>query len=170
MTARRTKRSTCASYLALAVVMLVLTAGSARGYANPNTTTATIHGTGISRLPEDTRKLTINAQSEGAPTSASGFVQFIHNSPIGVSRFRGTVSCLTIGETGLVQVSGTVLDGVTAAGVVLDGKDYAFTIRAGTSPQTFSLPRFGDPGTLTPCGGGRLEMVTVTQAGFQITD
>lgn len=121
-----------------------------------------LFGSGISREPNDTRRLTIKAE----PTSggaADGRVTFQHdNDPNGVSRFKGTVTCLRI--TGAeAQVSGTVTRGRTAGGVVLTGKQYAFTITLGDT-QRFSLPRFA--ATIDPCSGGSTKTVAVTQGHY----
>lgn len=127
---------------------------------------ARISGAAISKVGHDTRKLTISAQSAGSSTG-SGTIQFIHNSPTGLTRFRGTVSCLR-SSGGTVQVSGTIDKGETATGALLDGKSFAFTIGTGSSPQTFSLPNFGDAGTIAACSGGRGEIVAVTEDGFRL--
>lgn len=120
-----------------------------------------ITGAAISKVGKDTRKLTVNAAEAG------GSVQFIHNSPAGMSKFRGTVSCLNV-SAGVVQVSGVVDKGETATGTLLDGKAFAITIQAGSSPQSFSLPNFGDAGSIGACSGGRPETVSVTEMGFKI--
>src|SRR3954470_14603567 len=65
---------------------------------------AKVSGAAISKVGHDTRKLTISAQSSAANTG-TGTVQFIHNSPAGLTRFRGTVSCVSA-AAGTVQVSG----------------------------------------------------------------
>ena len=85
------------------------------------------------------------------------------NDPDGISRFKGTVTCLQI--TGAVaQISGTVTRGETAAGVILTGKQYAFTITLGDT-QSFSLPRFAPK--IDPCSGGNLtKTVAVTQGHY----
>lgn len=127
---------------------------------------AQISGAGLSKVGKDTRKLTANARATTGASSATGELQFIHNSPAGFSRFRGTVSCLST-NGGVVQISGTVDKGETAAGAPLDGKSFAFTIQAATSPQSFSLPNFGDAGSLGACSGGRGETVPVTEMGFR---
>ncbi|TYC98628.1 hypothetical protein FQ377_09950 [Arthrobacter echini] len=62
-------------------------------------------------------------------------------------------------------MSGTITKGETASGVVLDGKMVAFTLDT-EGEQNFSLPRIG-PGA-ADCGGGRADIVPVTQAGFHI--
>lgn len=152
--------------LGLAVV-LVLIGGASSTYAQHGAMVA-VHGTGISRLPDDTRKLTLNAQTAAVPTAATGFAHFTHQSPTGLSRFRGSVTCLSVNATGSVQISGIVLNGVTAAGVVLTGKAYAFTIDTHHIDDMFSLPKFGDPDTFIPCSGGREVMVPVTEAGFTV--
>lgn len=143
---------------------LLVTLAAAPGTASAQS--AQISGAGLSKVAKDTRKLTANARATTGPSSASGDVQFIHNSPAGLSRFRGTVSCLST-SGGVVQISGTVDKGETATGTLLDGKAFAFTIRSGGSPQAFSLPNFGDAGSLGACSGGRGEMVPVTEMGFR---
>ncbi len=127
---------------------------------------ARISGAAISKVAHDTRKLTISAQASGG-SAATGTIQFIHNSPAGLSRFRGTVSCLSA-SGGTVQVSGMIDKGETATGALLDGKAFAFTISTGSAPQTFSLPNFGDAGAIAPCSGGRSETVPVTEDGFRL--
>ena len=125
---------------------------------------ARISGAAISKVGRDTRKLTANAQATPGSTTATGTMQFIHNSPAGLSTFRGTVACLSVnGST--VQMSGTIQKGETATGGLLDGKAYAFTINAGGA-QSFSLPNVGDG--LGACSGGRGETVPVTEDGFQL--
>jgi hypothetical protein len=123
-----------------------------------------VDGSGISKVAHDTRKLTVDAKSAagGVP---GGTVQFIHNSPAGLTRFRGTVSCLSV-NSGVAQVSGTIDKGETATGALLDGKAFAFTINMSAKPQTFSLPNYGDAGGIAPCSGGRAETVPVTEDGF----
>lgn len=124
-----------------------------------------ISGSAISKVARDTRKLTVSAQANAGSNSASGTMQFIHNSPAGLSRFRGTVTCLTVtGST--VQISGLIEKGETATGGLLDGKSYAFTISAGASGQSFSLPNVGDG--IGACSGGRGETVAVTEDGFKL--
>ncbi|MEO5580062.1 MAG: hypothetical protein ABIR58_05340 [Gemmatimonadaceae bacterium] len=127
---------------------------------------AQISGAGISKVGKDTRKLTANARATSGASSATGDVQFIHNSPAGLSRFRGTVSCLST-SGGVVQISGTVDKGETATGTLLDGKAFAFTIQAGASPQSFSLPNFGDAAAIGACSGAGGETVPVTEMGFR---
>ncbi len=122
-----------------------------------------LFGAGVSRLPGDTRVLVVKAAAADGAT-AEGRVRFVHHSRAnGLSRFAGIVSCLRIvGDT--AQISGTVTRGRTAAGVVLTGKQYAFTLGLGEAPS-FSLPRFADE--LVACGGGRPETVAVTAGGFR---
>lgn len=127
---------------------------------------ARISGAAISKVEHDTRKLTISAQSSGG-SGGSGTIQFIHNSPAGLTRFRGTVSCVSA-RGGTVQVTGTIDKGETATGVLLDGKAFAFTIATGSTPQTFSLPNLADAGAIVPCSGGRGETVPVTEDGFKL--
>jgi hypothetical protein len=123
-----------------------------------------VDGSGISKVGHDTRKLTVDAKAAagGAP---SGTVRFIHNSPAGLTRFRGTVSCVSV-SGGTAQVSGIIDKGETATGALLDGKAFAFTINTSAKPQTFSLPNYADAGGIAPCGGGRPETVPVTEDGF----
>ncbi len=127
-----------------------------------------IHGAGVSHLASDTRVLAIEAVSTGATTDADGLVQFIHLGPAGLSRFGGIVDCLQLNEDGIVQISGRVTRGETAAGNVLDGLDYAFSVHA-TGAQSFSLPRFGAAGSIEPCSGGRAETVLVSEGRFVAT-
>jgi hypothetical protein len=90
-------------------------------------------------------------------------VTFQHGSPNGISRFKGTVTCLQIrGE--VAQISGTVTRGETATGTILTGQEYAFTITLGDT-QRFSLPRFA--ATIDPCSGGRPQTVAVTQGHYK---
>ncbi len=120
-------------------------------------------GTGISRLEQDTRRLTINAETGTADGPAEGHLSFAHRAPAGISRFKGDVSCLRVtGQT--AEISGFVTEGLTASGVVLTGKQFAFTIELGDQ-QSFSLPRFA--ATIEPCSGGQTNKVAVTQAGFK---
>ncbi len=123
-----------------------------------------LSGTAISRLPDDTRRLTVKAQSSDPAGAAAGRVGFAHRSPAGLSHFKGEVSCLRVSGD-VVQLSGTVRSGETAAGMVLTGRAFAFTIVLGDE-QAFSLPRFGE--TLEPCSGGRPEQVPVTQGGLRL--
>jgi len=142
--------------LACALIVLVPALALAQGR---------VSGAAISKVGKDTRKLTVAAESGGS--TANGSVQFIHNSPSGMSRFRGSVSCMNV-SGGTVQVSGTVEKGETVSGTLLDGKSYAITIQAGGSPQSFSLPSFGEPASAGSCSGGRAETVPVTEDGFRI--
>ena len=125
---------------------------------------ARISGSAISKVGRDTRKLTANAQASAGSNAATGTMQFIHNSPAGLSTFRGTVTCLSVsGPT--VQISGTIEKGETATGGLLDGKTYAFTITNNSSGQSFSLPNVGD--SVGACSGGRGETVPVTEDGLR---
>ncbi len=120
-----------------------------------------LFGTGISREPNDTRRLTIKAEpTDGG--AADGRVTFQHDSPNGVSRFKGTVTCLQITD-GVAKITGTVTRGETATGTVLTGMPYAFTITLGDT-QSFSLPSF-DP-TIDPCGGSPKRPAVVTQGHY----
>ena len=160
---RMSPRGSTVAVLLLASV--ILAAGSkppAPLYAQGG---ARISGSAISKVGRDTRKLTANAQANAGSTAATGTMQFIHNSPAGLSTFRGTVTCLSVnGST--VQISGTIQKGETATGGLLDGKTYAFTISVGSSGQSFSLPTVGDG--VGACSGGRGETVPVTEDGLRI--
>ena len=149
----------------LTLAALILTAGSKRpelAYAQGG---ARITGAAISKVGRDTRKLTVSAEASAGSSAASGSMQFIHNSPAGLSRFRGTITCLSV-SGGTVQISGLIEKGETATGGLLDGKGYAFTITTAGSQQSFSLPTVGDG--VTACGGGRAESVPVTEDGFKV--
>lgn len=162
-TVRMTPRASHVAGLVLAAV--ILTAGSKRPeklYAQGG---ARISGAAISKVGRDTRKLTANAQASPGASAATGTMQFIHNSPAGLTRFRGTITCLRV-NGGTVQISGAIEKGETATGGLLDGKSYAFTVNAGSSPQNFSLPAVGDG--IAACSGGRAETVPVTEDGFKI--
>jgi len=163
---RRSRRSIRGSHIViLSLAALVLAAGShpARGlYAQGG---AHISGAGISKAGRDTRKLTVAAQAPAGSSTASGTVQFIHNSPAGLSRFRGTVTCLSV-NGGVAQISGGIDKGETATGALLDGKSYAITINVSGSPQSFSLPTVGE--SVGPCSGGSAQTVQVTEDGFKL--
>jgi hypothetical protein len=141
----------------------------AAGFATPSPVSAQggarITGAAISKVGRDTRKLTASAQAPAGSNAATGTMQFIHNSPAGMSRFRGSITCMSV-SGGTVQISGTIEKGETATGSLLDGKSYAFTINAGSSPQSFSLPNVGDG--IGACSGGRSESVAVTEDGFKL--
>ena len=160
---RTSPRGSAVAVLLLASV--ILAAGSkppATLYAQGG---ARISGSAISKVGRDTRKLTANAQANAGSNTATGTMQFIHNSPAGLSTFRGTVTCLAVnGST--VQLSGIIQKGETATGGLLDGKSYAFTITGGSSGQSFSLPTVGD--AVGACSGGRGETVPVTEDGLRI--
>ena len=160
---RMSPRATHVAVLLLASV--ILTAGSKRPESLYAQGGARISGAAISKVGRDTRKLTANAQAAAGSNTASGTVQFIHNSPAGLSRFRGSVTCLSVSGT-TVQMSGVIEKGETASGGLLDGKSYAFTINAGPSAQSFSLPNVGDG--LGACSGGRAESVPVTEDGLRL--
>lgn len=127
---------------------------------------ARISGAAISKVGRDTRKLTVTAQAPAGSTTATGTVAFIHNSPAGLSRFRGNIACLSI-NNGVAQISGTIEKGETAQGALLDGKAYAFTINTGGT-QTFSLPTVGEASAVGPCSGGSSQTVPVTEDGFKL--
>lgn len=123
-----------------------------------------VSGAAISKVARDTRKVTISAT---VGTSANGTIQFIHNSPAGLTRFRGQVTCVSV-NGGTVQVTGTIDKGETATGALLDGKAFGMTIGTSSSPQTFSMPNYGEAGAIAPCSGGRGETVPVTEDGIKL--
>jgi len=165
---RRSRKKFHGSHiLGLTLFGFMLAAGS-----HPVTTAfaqggARINGAAISKVGKDTRKLTIAAQAPAGSSSASGTVQFIHNSPAGLSRFRGSITCLSV-NGGVAQISGSIEKGETATGALLDGKAYAFTINVSGSPQTFSLPTVGESTAVGPCSGGSSQTVSVTEDGFKL--
>lgn len=163
---RRSRKSIHGTHVVvLSLAALVLAAGSQPGrllYAQGG---ARIEGAGISKVGRDTRKLTVSAQAPAGSSGASGTIQFIHNSPAGLSRFRGTITCLSV-NGGVAQISGAIEKGETATGALLDGKSYAFTINSSASPQTFSLPTVGE--SVGPCSGGSSQTVPVTEDGFKL--
>jgi hypothetical protein len=151
----------------LLLVAVVLAAGSRpthRLYAQGG---ARISGAAISKVGRDTRKLTVQAQAPAGSSTATGTIQFIHNSPAGLSRFRGTITCLSV-NAGVAQISGAIEKGETATGALLDGKSYAFTINTSGSPQTFSLPTVGEASAVGPCSGGSSQSVTVTEDAIRL--
>ncbi len=150
---------------ALVLAALILTAGTSAPESLYAQRGARISGSAISKVGRDTRKLTADAQAPVGSSQATGTLQFIHNSPAGLSRFRGRVTCLTLSGV-TTQISGVIEKGETATGGLLDGKSYAFTITASPSGQSFSLPNVGD--AIPPCSGGRSESVPVTEDGFKL--
>src|SRR5215203_4312821 len=147
---------------AMFLIAVILSAGSHPAKSLFAQGGARLSGAGISKVARDTRKLTVSAQASAGSTSATGTVQFIHNSPGGLSRFRGTVTCLSV-SGGTVQVSGAIEKGETATGALLDGKSYAFTINTGSAPQSFSLPTVGEAGAVGACSGGSGQTVPITE-------
>jgi hypothetical protein len=123
-----------------------------------------VSGSAISKVARDTRKVTISAS---VGTSANGTIQFIHNSPAGLTRFRGQVTCVSV-SGGIVHVTGTIDKGETATGGLLDGKAFGITLGTSSFPQTFSMPNYGDVGSVAACSGGRGETVPVTEDGIKL--
>ena len=161
------KRFRSSHIVGLFLVALVLAAGShptRHLYAQGG---ARINGAAISKVGHDTRKLTVTAQASAGSSNATGTIQFIHNSPAGLSRFRGTITCLSV-NGGVAQISGMIEKGETATGALLDGKAYAFTVNTSASPQTFSLPTVGESGAVGPCSGGSSQTVAVTEDGIKV--
>jgi hypothetical protein len=146
---------------------LILAAGSNPSHHLYAQGGSRISGAAISKVGRDTRKLTVSAQAPAGSSSATGTIQFIHNSPAGLSRFRGTITCLSV-SGGVAQISGAIEKGETATGALLDGKAYAFTINTSGSPQTFSLPTVGEPSSVGPCSGGSSQTVGVTEDGIKL--
>jgi hypothetical protein len=168
MNRKSVRRSPRPSHIAaLFLAAVVLTAGSQSPKSLFAQGGAHISGAGISKVGRDTRKLTVSAQAPAGSTAAAGTVQFIHNSPAGLSRFRGTITCLSV-SGGTVQISGAIEKGETATGALLDGKAWAITINTSSSPQSFSLPTVGEAGAVGACSGGRGETVPVTEDGFRV--
>lgn len=162
---RRSRSSIRGSHLTvLSLAALILAAGSHPMKSLYAQGGARINGAGISKVGRDTRKLTVSAQAPAGSSGATGTVQFIHNSPGGLSRFRGTITCLSV-NGGVAQISGAIEKGETATGALLDGKAYAITINTG-SPQSFSLPTVGE--AVGPCSGGSSQTVPVTEDGFRL--
>lgn len=161
------RRTNGAQIAVLSLAAVILAAGAQRAKPLQAQGGARISGAGISKVGRDTRKLTVTAQAPVGSTGATGTVQFIHNSPAGLSRFRGTIACLSV-SGGVAQISGVVEKGETATGALLDGKSYAFTINSGASPQTFSLPTVGESSAVGPCSGGSSQTVPVTEDGFKV--
>jgi hypothetical protein len=149
----------------LVLFAIILTAGSKPSKPLYAQAGSRITGAAISKVGRDTRKLTASAQSTPGSSSATGSVQFIHNSPAGLSTFRGTITCFSVNGP-MVQISGRIEKGETVGGGLLDGKSYAFTINT-AGKQSFSLPTVSD--TVAPCSGGRSETVPVTEDGFRIS-
>lgn len=127
---------------AVGIVVAVTLVGVAPAGADP----VVVYGSVVSVVEPDTRRVTVAATYDG------GVVRFRHWAPAGLSSFVATVSCLAE-QGGVVFLTGEVVRGKTAAGVVLDGRDFGMTLVPGAEPQRFSLPRFGPPGTLAPCSG-----------------
>jgi hypothetical protein len=125
-------------------------------------------GAAVSDLGADLRVLAVGAQADD-PGSADGVVSFVHVSPGGVSHFVGAVTCLRQDDVGQVQLSGQVLEGVTAAGAVLTGKDFFFTLVVGDGPQAFSLPAFADADVRGGCSSGGAQRVAVTHGGVSVS-
>lgn len=177
--------------------------------------------------------IAIRARGEGE--DARGRLAFGHHGDEGGDGFYGMITCLSVGEDGVVQVSGVTHEGrghkhgdhrggrghkgdkgeegdesqpeegaeaeepAPAAfakggrhggspddhgeGEKGDGengggeegsedepasRDFAFTINTKSDPQTFSMPKLGDAGTLAPCGGGEATTLDVTRGGFRV--
>ncbi|MGH8975559.1 MAG: hypothetical protein ACRD0C_20425, partial [Acidimicrobiia bacterium] len=147
-----------------------------------------VHGRAMSRGETDSYGLGLQARGEG--DQARGRLAFGHRADSGREGFAGEITCLSVGEDGVVQVSGTTREGrghqhgrrgekerdPSAGGEegsqdgsgeqMAAGQDFAFTILTKSDPQQFSLPKLGDAGTLTPCGGGDTTTVAVTRGGF----
>jgi hypothetical protein len=174
-----------------------------------------VHGRAMSKGDTDSYGLGLQGHGEG--DQAHGRLFFGHRGASGDEGFGGEITCLSVGDDGVVQVSGTTREGqgghehgrrgggkegepgqggkegepapaAFGSGGRHDGstdgstdgskdgtgdesakasKDFAFTILTKSDPQQFSLPKLGDKGTLTPCGGGDATTVAVTRGGFQ---
>ncbi len=120
-----------------------------------------VAGTVLSRVDPDVRRLSVRASHD------AGRVRFVHRGVAGVSRFTGKVAC-AVHDGDVIRLTGRVVTGETAAGVVLSGKDFGFTLGVGVEPQTFSLPRFDAPGKLVACSGGQTTQVPVTAGQLRV--
>ena len=143
--------------VAALAMLVVLTGGTP---ATAQTARPVVAGTVLSHLDPDVRRLSVRA-SDGA-----GRVRFVHRGVAGVSRFTGDVTC-AVHDGDVVRLTGRVVTGETAAGVVLSGKDFGFTLGVGAGSSTFSLPRFGAPG-LAACSGGQATQVPVTAGHLRV--
>ncbi len=144
--------------VAALAMLVVLTSGTP---ATAQTARPVVAGTVLSHLDPDVRRLSVRASDD------AGRVRFVHRGVAGVSRFTGDVTC-AVHDGDVVRLTGRVVTGKTAAGVVLSGKDFGFTLGVGAAPQTFSLPRFGAPGTLVACSGGQATQVPVTAGHLRV--
>lgn len=141
------------------LAMLVVLTG--RTPATAQTARPLVVGTVISRVDPDVRRLSVQARDD------AGRVRFEHRGVAGVSRFTGHVTC-AVHDGNVVRLTGQVVTGQTAAGVVLSGKDFGFTLGVGTTPQTLSLPKFSAAGTLVACSGGQSTQVPVTAGHVRV--
>ena len=144
--------------VAALAMLVVLTGGTP---ATAQRARPVLAGTVLSHLDPDVRRLSVRASDD------AGRVRFVHRGVAGVSRFTGDVTC-AVHDGDVVRLTGRVVTGETAAGVVLSGKDFGFTLAVGAGPQTFSLPRFDAPGMLVACSGGQAAQVPVTAGHLRV--
>lgn len=187
-----------------------------------------VHGRAMSKGEADSYGIALQAHGEG--DQAHGRLAFGHRGAEGGEGFGGEITCLSVGDDGVVQVSGTTREGRHghgrggrhgggdkgkegepgaggeaepqpaafakggghhggdkegskegskggskegqegsedgSQGEQAAARDFAFTILTKSDPQQFSLPKLGEAGTLTPCGGGDATTVAVTRGGF----
>ena len=150
-----------------------------------------VHGRAMSKGDTDTYGIGLRAHGEG--DQAHGRLVFGHRGAAGDEGFGGEITCLSVGDDGVVQVSGTTREGRKhrhgdGHGGDKEGKpeegdkkggedgmgdeqpasqDFAFTILTKSDPQQFSLPMLAEKGSLTPCGGGDATTVAVSRGGFR---
>lgn len=160
---RMTPRASHAAVLLLA--SLILTAGSPQPEPLYGQDGTRISGAAISKVGRDTRKLTLSAQAGASSTSASGTMQFIHNSPAGLSRFRGTVTCLSVtGPT--IQVSGVIEKGKQPRVPCLTAKaTHSLSIR-GVLARPSHSPTLAMQLDHALAGGRRLSRLPKTDSSF----
>jgi len=141
----------------MVAALAMLTGGTP---ATAQTARPVVAGTVLNHVDPDVRRLSVRASDD------AGRVRFMHRGVAGVSRFTGDVTC-TVRDGDVIRLTGRVVTGETAAGVVLSGKDFGFTLGVGPGPQTFSLPRFGAP-ALVACSGGQATQVPVTAGHLRV--
>lgn len=195
-TTRRTARwmASTGGSLALIVAVALLAApvvGAGPGGGDGDS----VHGRAMSRGETDSYFLALGARGDGE--DARGRLFFGHRSGSGDGEaepaeegsdsseegFGGEITCLSVADDGVVQVTGTIQEGRrhrhgsyrfpafhdSGGGGSQEqaGQEFAFTILTRSDPQEFSLPKVGEAGTLTPCEGGDDTTVPVTRGGFR---
>ena len=148
----------------MVAALAMLTGGTP---ATAQTARPVVAGTVLNHVDPDVRRLSVRASDD------AGRVRFVHRGVAGVSRFTGDVTC-AVHDGDVVRLTGRVVTGETAAGVVLSGKDFGFTLGVGAGPQTAgrtgcrpapaplwrsSIGRQGGPGSAPREGGGSVRSV-----------